>query len=184
MNLRLTLLKRTAPRFLKARLLDELTGATAAGFGSARPRWTGRSFETRLREYARFTADEAGRVLSANDPLAAEAVKDRLRRQATELGARVRGGLRLRRPAEAVGALAVLYGHLGMDMSAGDEGEIVVRRCLFSDYFTEQVCTMVAALDEGMAAGLSGGGKLEFVERITGGAACCRARISFGGPGP
>ena len=183
MNLRLALLKRAAPRFVKIRLLDELARATATGFGSAQPPWISRSFEARLEEYARFTAAQAGRVMAADDPSRIEAAKQRLRRQATELGANVRRRLRLTRPTDAVVALSILYGHLGIDMHAGAAGEIVVRRCLFADYFTEPVCRVVAALDEGMAAGLSGGGRLEFIERITGGAGCCRARFDVAGTG-
>ena len=80
-----------------------------------------------------------------------------------------------------VETLTALYGYLGIDMSAGPAGEIVVRRCLFAGYFSAPVCEVVGALDEGLAAGLSGGGELEFIERITGGAACCRARFDMGG---
>jgi len=168
---------------VKVRLLDELARATAAGFGSLPPQWTSKSFETRLEEYARFTADQAGRVLAAEDPSAIETARQRLRDESTELGAKMRRGLRLRRPADAKEALAALYGHLGIEMSASDSGDIVVRHCFFAAYFTEPVCTVVAALDEGMAAGLSGGGTLEFVERITGGSPCCRAHFEIGGPG-
>jgi hypothetical protein len=183
MNLRLALLRRAAPRFVKIRLLDELARATAAGFSSLPPQWTSRSFETRLEEYARFTADQAGRVLQADDPSAVEIARQRLCDESAELGAKVRRGLRLRRPADAMEALAALYAHIGIEMNASDAGDIVVRRCLFAEYFTEPVCTVVAALDEGMAAGLSGGGRLEFVERITGGGPCCRAHFEIGGPG-
>lgn len=181
MNLLLHLLKRTAPRFVKLRLLDELARATAAGFGSAQPQWRSRSLGMRLDEYARFAADQAERVLEASDQSAVEAVKRDLYQQTTQLGARVRRWLRLRQPAEVVETLTALYGYLGIDMSAGVAGEIVVRRCLFAGYFSEPVCRVVGALDEGLAAGLSGGGELEFMERITGGADCCRARFDMGG---
>lgn len=180
MSLRAALLARAAPRFVTVRLLDELARATATGFGSAPPAWISASLETRLEEYARYTADLAERALAADDPRAVEAARRRLHQEAARLGARVRRGLGLRSHADAVDTLATLYKHLGIDMSAGPAGEVVVRRCLFAGYFSEVVCGVVAALDEGMADGLSGGGRLEFIERITGGAPCCRARFDSG----
>jgi hypothetical protein len=179
MSLRSELLKRGGPGFVKIRLLDELARVTAAGFGCAKPQWDSRALESRLDEYARFTADQARRILAANDPRLLEGVRHDLHRQSAELGAKVRRWLRVRQPADVLETLTALYGHLGMDMTAGDGEDIVVTRCLFASYFSEPVCRLVAALDEGMAAGLSAGGRLEFSERITGGAACCRARLDL-----
>jgi hypothetical protein len=178
-NLRLALLSHGAPKSVKMRLLDELARATSAGFDCERPSWTGRSYEARLEEYARFTADQAGRVLETGNADAVEAVKRRLRSESADLGARMRRGLRLTRCADVMDALSALYGHIGIDMRPLTAGDIVVGRCLFARYFTEPVCMVVAAIDQGMAAGLSGGGRLEFVERITGGAPCCRARFDL-----
>jgi hypothetical protein len=56
-------------------------------------------------------------------------------------------------------------------------GEITVRRCPFSDVYSVEVCRLVGALDSGLLAGLSGGDRLEFTQRITEGAPCCLARL-------
>jgi len=181
-RLRLALLRWASPGFVKRRLLDELARATAAGFGVAPPAWRGRAFDARLAQYAGFTSAEAERVLAAGDRTGVEVVERDLRLQAVELGAQVRRRLRLR-SAEAVDSLAVLYRHIGIELSREKGGDLVVSRCLFAHYFSEPVCRMVGALDDGLAAGLSGGGGLEFTERITGGAACCRAGFSARGSG-
>jgi hypothetical protein len=182
MNPRVALLRRAAPGLVKKRLLDELARATAAGFGSAPPQWTGGSLATRLQDYARFTADQAERALGAGDESEVEAVKRRLRSESTELGTKVRRWLGLKCPADVAEAMVALYGHIGIDMSASASGDVLVSRCLFAAHYSEPVCEVVAALDEGMAAGLSGGGRLEFFERITGGNPCCRARLDVGRP--
>jgi hypothetical protein len=183
MNLRSTLLRRAAPKCVKLLLLDELARATEAGFGSPRPRWSGKTLELRRAEYARFTADQARRILATCDPEGVEEARQKLRREAEGLGARVRHWLGLRRPADAMETLAALYGLVGIDMTTGDTGEILVSRCLFAGYFSEPVCGVVGALDEGLAAGMSGGGRLRFTERITGGATCCRASFDVAGIG-
>jgi hypothetical protein len=218
MSLRLALLQRLVPKFAKLRMLDELTRITAGGFAAEVPHWTRRSFDDRVRAYAEFTAREAARLVADADRAAIEAAQDRLRRGATNLGARMRRGLGLRRPDEAFGALKLLYHQIGIEVSgglvgspAGDgspasrpfgeadgdlgaardsaaaavgapgpagnpaAGEIMVSRCLFADYYTEPVCRVIAALDEGIAAGLFDGASLEFTQRLTEGKPCCRA---------
>jgi hypothetical protein len=177
MGLRLRLLEVALPLGLRLWLLDELARVTAEGFGSPRPLWAGLPFETRLTGYARFTAEQAEALLAGGDEAAVEATAARLRRGAAELGAKARRRLAVRDGADALRALAVLYRQIGIEVSTTGPGEMVVGRCLFADYFSEPVCRVVAALDEGIAAGLSGGARLEFVERLTAGAPHCRARL-------
>ena len=54
-------------------------------------------------------------------------------------------------------------------------------RCFFAGYYTEPVCGIIGALDDGMADGLFGGAALEFSERLTGGGLCCRATLRLRG---
>jgi hypothetical protein len=175
--LRLALLKVALPAGLRLRLLDDLALVTAEGFGSPAPSWAGLPFETRLTAYARFAAEQAEALLAGHDEAAVDAVAARLRGGAAELGATARRRLGVRSAADALSALAVLYHQIGIEASTSGPGEIVVGRCLFADYFSEPVCRLVAALDEGLAAGLTNGARLEFVERLTGGAPHCRARL-------
>ena len=84
-------------------MLDELARVTAEGFGTAAPDWTGKRFDIRLGEYARFTAREAGLLVAAGDDSATEAAKERLRVGATRLwGLRCAETLGVRAPGRGV----------------------------------------------------------------------------------
>src|SRR4029450_2296143 len=93
---------------------------------------------------------------------------------------RLRAGLRLRTTEDAMGAARVAYGLLDIDLHGTRHGEITVRRCAFSDVYSAEVCRLVSALDAGLLAGLSGGDRLEFSQRITEGAPTCLARLRPG----
>ena len=54
--------------------------------------------------------------------------------------------------------------------------EFAIRRCFFSGFYSPEVCRLISSLDEGLAAGLTGG-KLCFVQRITDGGSCCKGHI-------
>jgi hypothetical protein len=72
-----------------------------------------------------------------------------------------------------------LYGILDIDLEGSDNGEITVRRCYFSSFYSPQVCQIMSAMDRGLLAGLSGTGELVFSQRITEGPTCCRAHFSM-----
>ncbi len=178
MSLRLAVAERCVPAPLRRRGLDELADAAAAGFGCPRPPWRGRRYEDRLDEFARFTADQA--------VLAAEAgrdsvVRDDLRRHADELGRRLRRRLGVRSHDESLRALRVLYRQLQIDLRARSATTIEVSSCLFSRVYDASACRIVSAVDEGIAAGLTGGCELRFERRITEGASTCVATLV--GPG-
>jgi len=122
MSVRLALLQRLLPTFVKLRILDELTRITAEGFAAEVPHWTGRLFDDRVRAYAEFTAREAGRLVADADHAAIEAAQERLRRGATNLGAKVRRDLGFRRPDEAFAALKLLYHQIGIEVTGGPAG--------------------------------------------------------------
>ena len=181
MNLRLALLGRSLSHSVKLRMLEELARIAAEGFGAAAPKWAGSSFAARLAEYARFTAHEAECLVAAGDDPATEAAKDRLRAGATQLGVSVRATLGIRGEEEAFTALKLLYRQIGIDVGGRSSGaparEITVGSCYFADYYSESVCRVIEALDQGLVAGLFDGGSLEFFERLTGGRPCCRALL-------
>jgi hypothetical protein len=180
MSLRLALLPRILPERAKLRLLDRLARTTAEGFEVKAPTWTGGSFDARLRQYAEFTAQEAGLLADCGDETAIAAAKERLRSGAQGLGEAVRRGLLLRRPEDAFDSFRLLYHEIGIEVNAGPLGEITIDRCFFADYYTESVCEIVVALDQGLAAGLFDGASLEFRERLTGGKPSCRAFLCPG----
>lgn len=177
MNLRLTLAGRVLLPRMKRRTLDELARVSAEGFDTVAPKWTGKSFDSRLMDYARFTAREAGVLVAAGNDSAAEAARERLRGGAARLGASLRRTLGVRRPDEAFAALKLVYHQIGIEVDRGPSGGITVSRCFFADYYDAQACKVVEALDQGLVAGLFNGSSLAFSERLTEGRPCCRAFI-------
>lgn len=179
MSLALKVLNIYVPAALKKRMLRELYFATAQAFGTAPPPELRRlSHEALLESYAAFTKREAERILLDGEPAAA-AVEERLFRSTRALGERLRRALRLRTPADVLAASRILYAVLGIDFEGGGSGDLTIRRCYFSRFYTSDVCRVMSSADAGVAAGLSAGGRLTFSQRITEGGECCLARLVF-----
>jgi hypothetical protein len=155
--------------------LRELFAVTADAFGRPAPALAGLDEEELLRGYARFTADQAEAAIRAGRDL--PALQRRLEAGARALGARLRARLRLDTTRDAMAAARLVYRLLRIDFAGTADGEVTIRRCYFSQVYSAQVCRLVGALDAGLLAGLSGGGRLEFSQRITEGAPCCLARL-------
>jgi hypothetical protein len=175
MSLALRLLDGHVPAVARRAALRRLFAITAVGFGRPVPPLGGLDADGLLRRYAQFTRDQAEAALRDGRDL--PALHDRLERGARALGARLRAGLRLRTTEDAMAAARMAYGLLDIDLRGSSHGEITVRRCSFSDVYSVEVCRLVGALDSGLLAGLSGGDRLEFTQRITEGAPCCLARL-------
>jgi predicted ArsR family transcriptional regulator len=178
MSLALRLLDGHVPAVARRAALRALFATTAAGFGCPVPSLDGLDADALLGRYAQFTRDQAEAALREGRDL--PALHDRLERGARTLGARLRAGLRLRTTEDAMAAARVVYGLLDIDFHGSGHGEITVRRCPFSEVYSAEVCRLVSALDAGLLAGLSGGDRLEFTQRITEGAPCCLARLHPG----
>ena len=177
MSLGLKVLQIHVPLFFKKKALRDLFSLTAQAFGSDPPGTRRKSYLTLLESYALFTRSEAERHLGEGRD--AEAVRRRLFAGACELGDRLRRRFRLRRPDEVLLMSKILYRVLGIEFEARAGGEVKIASCFFSRFYTAETCRLISALDEGMAAGLSSGGRFEFYERITEGSAGCRGRISL-----
>lgn len=158
--------------------LRQLSRLTADAFGSAPPDLRGLSARGCLQRYADYTSQQAARVI---DTAAAAVVRERLFQNARRLGSRLRWLFHLTDQREVLAASQLIYRLLEITMSAREDGAVTISRCFFSQYYSGATCRLISALDEGMAAGLSGGGALVFHERLTDGSDCCRA--SFALPG-
>ncbi len=129
-----------------------------------------------LVEYARFTS-EHGEAALAGDRV--PDVQARLYRNAYHLGRMPGRLLRVDATDDVMALGRFLYGILDIDFQGSSTGDITIRRCYFSDQYSPGVCRLMSAMDRGLLAGLAGGGELAFSERITEGAACCRARFEM-----
>jgi hypothetical protein len=171
------------PTIVKRQALVQLFRATAAAFQVDMPRLSGLSREQCLLAYARFTARQADEALRQGGDLSE--LQERLYRNAYRLG-RTPGWLLGSHSVDDVMALGrSLYDVLDIDFHGSDSGsgsgEITISRCYFSSFYSPEVCRVMSAMDRGLLAGLAGGGELVFIERITEGRPCCRARFTLAG---
>lgn len=177
MNLRLALAERFLPLPFRKRELLSLFELTAEAFEAPLPALKGKTFDEMLGAYARWTNEQAART--AEDESRAAAARARLRDLAFAYGGRIRKRLGLRTRRQAARAGRLLYRLIRIDFQETEAGEILVRRCYFSRIYAPQTCALMAGLDEGILAGLSGGGRLEFSSRITENDLACRGRFTF-----
>ena len=175
MNLRLMAAEIWVPRHLRDRNFRRLFALTAQAFETEIPGLDGLSFAAARREYARFTTEQVER--RSGDAAAGIRMKDRLGESALAFGRDLRRELGVRSAAEVMRAARILYRLLVIDFQGSASGGIVIRKCFFAGAYTPQTCAFISALDAGILAGLAGGGRLEFFERITEGRPCCLARF-------
>jgi hypothetical protein len=167
------------PAIVKRQALVQLFRATAAAFQVDMPRLSGLSREQCLLAYARFTANQAGEALRQGGDLSE--LQERLYRNAYRLGRTPGWLLRVRSVDDVMALGRSLYDVLDIDFEGSGDGEITIGRCYFSSFYSPEACQVMSAMDRGLLAGLAGGGELVFVERITEGQPCCRARFALAG---
>ena len=175
MNLRLYVLKLYIPNFIKKKKLDDLFQMTALAFECEAPDAKGRSYRDQLKAYAVLTGRKAEQCLEEGKKI--EEVKTRLFQGACRLGQNIRRMFCLRSPDEIMEMCRILYRILGIDFVARACGDVTIKSCFFSKYYSPRICRLISSLDEGLAAGLSGGGGLSFSQRITEDKDCCKARF-------
>jgi hypothetical protein len=177
MNVFLKLLAYCLPPSVKKKKLEELFSLAADAFQTDIPEIRALSYRETLERFAVFTRDEADKAIDSGRDL--DALKGRLYANALELGENLRKKYRIKTVSDVMTMSRVLYRILGIDYQGSKQGDVVIQRCFFSSYYSPQVCQVISSLDEGVAAGLSGGGKFSFDQRITEGETCCKAQISF-----
>jgi hypothetical protein len=162
----------------KKKKISELFQLTADAFQSDLPELRGFSFAECLSKYALFTKEKAENCLKSG--LSLEEVKYRLYKNSYIFGRSIRKSLHIVTWKEAVIVLKVIYKFIGIDFHYNRQGEIIIKQCFFSKYYSGEVCKFISSLDSGLAAGLSGGGKLSFNQSITEGNKCCKGFLYKG----
>jgi hypothetical protein len=181
MGLILNICQRYIPPPVQKHELGRLFEATAGAFECTAPATGGLPYIKRLDLYARFTREEAEKALREGRQ---SEVRTRLFENARRMGQMYRKALRLSGREEVNQAGALIYRLLGIDFQAEAGGQIVIRQCFFSRYYSGRVCGLISALDEGLLSGLSGGGMLSFSRRITEGHPACLAFLAEPGRQP
>lgn len=178
MSLRLKIVQFYCPAFIKKQKLSDLFDLTAQAFEADPPDLSGKSLDEYLFHYALFTKSAAEKALQ-NANLSQQKVKNNLYKNAYRLGQRIKKQLGLRTFEDVMTASKFLYQILGIDFEGNQNGEIIINKCHFSEFYSSEVCELISALDEGMLAGMSGGGKLTFYQRITEDKDCCKANFEI-----
>lgn len=177
MNILLKLLPHDLPDFIRNEILTELFEVTANAFECPAPVLDGLPYEERLRTYAYFTREQAEKALMDGNNFAE--IKERLYRNAYPLGARIRKWLGIDAVEEVMELGQILYRAIGVSMQGDASGNVIVKSCYFSQFYSGSVCDLVSALDDGVFSGMSGGGRLEFSQRLTEAKAFCFAKLTM-----
>lgn len=175
----ITIIQLYIPEFIKRKKLKDLFRLTADAFEVGLPELKGLSYNDCLSKYALFTKEQVEVYLKSGLPF--EEVKQRLYQNSLVFGKKLRKSLHITTWENAVKALEVIYMLIGIDFKYGRHGEIIVRKCFFSKYYSGEVCRLISSLDEGLASGLSGGGRLCFNQRITECCSRCKGYFFKGG---
>ena len=133
---------------------------------SARPQRSDHlSYDECLRTYALFTREQAEKALQSGRDIAA--IKTQLYQNAYPLGEKLRKWFGVDTMEEVMELGQILYRAIGVEIQGDTQGDVTVKRCYFSQFYSSPVCDLISALDDGVFSGLSGGGRLAFSERLT-----------------
>ncbi len=176
MGLLLIFSKLGVPQTIQRQKLEDLFRFTAEAFNAASPPLRGLSLEECLRQYALFTREQADNTLWKDDQAGVQA---RLFDSAAQFGRQIRTAFGVRKAEDVMEAGSLVYRLLKIEFQGKPAGDIAIKRCFFSAYYTPEVCRLISSLDAGLLAGLSAGGKLTFSQRITEGQSECRAHLEI-----
>jgi hypothetical protein len=162
------------PNFIKKMILYRLITISAKALQCPVPDIKGLSAHQLLESYAIFTGNAIKERLSRNE--ACSELQTKLYQNAFQGGQQLRHSFGLTDSKDAIRMMRFLYRMIEIKMEyVSQDEEIVISQCFFSRYYSGDVCKTMEFLDRGLAAGLSGGGTLEFYERITDNCEFCRA---------
>ena len=178
MTLRMRLVPDPLPEAVRRWMLRALFRATVDAFDAPMPDVRGWS-STRLRDAYAARSDELARSV-IDDAERRRVATWRLHANAARLGTRVRRVLGVRSRVDSLDAAQRLYASIGIDLRGADHERVIVTRCSFAARYSPDVCAVMAAIDAGLFAGLTGGARLTFMDRITAGAPACVATLTGG----
>jgi hypothetical protein len=177
MNILLNIAQTYLPTWIKKAKLKELADCTAAAFNCPAPSFKHLALDDCLVTYAEFTREEAEKALRSEPEL--RQITQRLYQNAYQMGHKLRQCFRLTTLHEVMTMSRILYQGLRIDFQGTAQGEITISQCFFSQFYSRQVCQLISSLDQGLLAGLAGGGQLVFSQRMTEGRTCCHAHFAM-----
>jgi hypothetical protein len=159
------------PGIVRKRKLEILFRATADAFQTKPPNAGGIAFDDYLSLYALFTRQQADKAILQGKQ---SEIQHRLFQNALRIGQQLKTDFRVD-DTDVMRMGGLIYKIIKIDFKGEPGGNITIKRCFFSAYYSSQVCRLISSLDEGLLVGLAGGGKLSFSRRITEGNESCRA---------
>jgi hypothetical protein len=164
------------PVSVKKKRLRELFTITANAFNCRIPVLNSTSYYGYLLQYALFTKEQVEKSVHRGSDI--QSIKDKLYENAYVMGEKLRKSLSVKTPDKIMKACKILYSALGIKFRGTARGEITMRKCFFSQFYSPDVCRIISSLDEGIISGMMGGGKLTFYQRITEGSESCKAHLT------
>jgi hypothetical protein len=177
MKLLLTLSRVYIPNWIKKQYLQQLFDLTADAFQDQAPQIKTLSYQQGLLQFARYSKTQTESSIGLKRDL--QLIKSRLYDNAFQLGQSIRKRFKIKTAQEVIILSKVIYRVLGIDFDANLQGEVLIKNCFFSQFYSGEVCEMISSIDEGVLAGLSCGGKLSFIQRMTAGKHYCRAYFNL-----
>ena len=172
-NYRLVLAQTALPAFIKKKKLAQLLAVTARAFDSRMPSLKGLDYNACLRLYAQFTVELCEMAVQQNLDLVR--IRRSLYEGALDMAKDLRYSFRISDTAEAMQLCRILYRNMGIDFICHEPGDITIKRCFFSEFYSARTCDIISGLDKGLIIGLAGPGDVVFSHRITEGHETCRA---------
>lgn len=178
MNWRIAIAAHFLPDFIVKRKLQDLLKLTARAFDMEPPAIKNLTLEESVEKFAQFTRMAAD-IVQQQSGENQQRVKERLNDNAYLFGTRMRRLFNVKSIDDVMAVSTLLYKMLKIQFEGNRFGEIVIPQCFFSQYYSKKNCQLISSLDAGVIAGLSGGGILNFSQRITEGQSCCIAYLSL-----
>jgi len=183
MSLILNLLSFYIPERVKNKRIYELFKVTADAFNLKMPKFDLNkiSREKLLKEYALFTKEKTTSFIKTYgiDSKEITELKSRLYESSYEMGKKIKKNLKIKDSEEILKVMKLIYKIIRIDFEEGKNGVVIINNCFFSSYYNQDICMVISSLDEGLAAGISGGCKLAFFQRITSGKDFCSAHFNL-----
>lgn len=183
MSLILNLLSFYTPERVKKKEIYQLFKVTVDAFNLKMPKFDLKKISRGkfLKEYALFTKEKTTKFIKTHGIDSEELIelKNRLYESSYEMGKEIKKNLKIKNSGEILKVMKLIYKIIKIDFKKGKNGVVIINNCFFSSYYDQDICGVISSLDKGLAAGISGGGKLEFFQRITDGKDCCSAHFDL-----
>ncbi len=174
----LTILEHNTPEFIKKIEIQILLNTTAKGFGTRAIRVWDKSYKGALAIYKEYTKYAIKYSVKCDNKDGFNSRK--LYYYAFKTGSLVSLITGFTEKDDIERLVFYLYKNIEIDMRGNIPGNIYVSKCYFAKSYKPYECRIMSLVDSGVIAGINGGGRLGFTQRITEGCSNCKACFAGG----